>query len=43
MDVNLEKESLLIANTRTTMGNKAVVEKDTKSMAGSGLSLSCTG
>ncbi|MCM2393930.1 site-specific integrase [Streptomyces albipurpureus] len=32
-DINLENETLLIANTRTMMGNLTVVEKDTKSMA----------
>lgn len=33
-DVDLEKATLTIANTRTLMGNKIVVEKDTKSLAG---------
>ncbi|MDX3853081.1 hypothetical protein [Streptomyces sp. AK02-01A] len=28
------KGTLIIVNTRTTTGNKTVVEKDTKSMAG---------
>lgn len=33
-DVDLEAGTLKVANTRTMMGNKTVVEKDTKSMAG---------
>nr|WP_237558027.1 phage integrase SAM-like domain-containing protein [Streptomyces sp. SID5470] len=33
-DVDLERAMLTIANTRTLMGNKIVVEKDTKSLAG---------
>lgn len=33
-DIDLEAGTLLVANTRTMMGNKTVVEKDTKSMAG---------
>ncbi|MFI6245382.1 tyrosine-type recombinase/integrase [Streptomyces sp. NPDC051016] len=33
-DVDLEKGTLMVANTRTMMGNRHVVEKDTKSMAG---------
>lgn len=33
-DVDLEDASITIANTRTMMGNRYVVEKDTKSMAG---------
>lgn len=33
-DVDLVGDMLTIANTRTMMGNKTVVEKDTKSMAG---------
>ncbi|WP_432141150.1 tyrosine-type recombinase/integrase [Streptomyces sp. bgisy084] len=33
-DVDLEAASITIANTRTMMGNRYVVEKDTKSMAG---------
>ncbi|MFD0503924.1 tyrosine recombinase XerC [Streptomyces chiangmaiensis] len=33
-DVDLERAMLTIANTRTLMGNKTVVEKDTKSLAG---------
>jgi integrase len=33
-DVDLEAETLNVANTRTLKGNKEVVEKDTKSMAG---------
>ncbi|GAA3160266.1 MULTISPECIES: tyrosine-type recombinase/integrase [Streptomyces] len=33
-DVDLEKSTIVIANTRTMMGNRYVVEKDTKSLAG---------
>ncbi|MFI7101447.1 tyrosine-type recombinase/integrase [Streptomyces sp. NPDC050161] len=33
-DVDLENATITIANTRTMMGNRYVVEKDTKSMAG---------
>ncbi|MFF5279576.1 tyrosine-type recombinase/integrase [Streptomyces sp. NPDC000133] len=33
-DIDLESGTISIANTRTMMGNKTVVEKDTKSMAG---------
>jgi integrase len=33
-DVDLEAGTLMIANTRTMMGNKTVVEKDTKFLAG---------
>ena len=33
-DIDLAHDTLAIANTRTLMGNKTVVEKDTKSMAG---------
>ncbi|WP_406385028.1 tyrosine-type recombinase/integrase [Streptomyces sp. NBC_01618] len=33
-DIDLEAATLSIANTRTMMGNRTVVEKDTKSMAG---------
>ncbi|WP_242645971.1 MULTISPECIES: site-specific integrase [Streptomyces] len=33
-DVDLEAETLYIANTRTLMGNKEIIEKGTKSMAG---------
>ncbi|MEV3857687.1 site-specific integrase [Streptomyces sp. NPDC050095] len=33
-DVDLEKATIVIANTRTMMGNRYVVEKDTKSLAG---------
>lgn len=33
-DVDLVNGTLLIANTRTMKGNKTVIEKDTKSMAG---------
>ncbi|MFF8790917.1 site-specific integrase [Streptomyces sp. NPDC015125] len=33
-DVDLDAASITIANTRTMMGNRYVVEKDTKSMAG---------
>ncbi|MGR4847923.1 tyrosine-type recombinase/integrase [Streptomyces sp. LARHCF252] len=33
-DVDLEAGTLLVANTRTMIGNKTVVEKDTKSLAG---------
>lgn len=33
-DVDLERATLTIANTRTLMGNKIVVEKDSKSVAG---------
>ncbi|MDQ0987956.1 tyrosine recombinase XerC [Streptomyces sp. V2I9] len=33
-DVDLESGTIRIANTRTMMGNRTVVEKDTKSMAG---------
>ncbi|MEU6145057.1 site-specific integrase [Streptomyces sp. NPDC047081] len=33
-DIDLEAGTLLVANTRTMMGNRTVVEKDTKSMAG---------
>lgn len=33
-DVDLERATLTIAHTRTLMGNKTVVEKDTKSLAG---------
>ncbi len=33
-DIDLEAATLSIANTRTLMGNRTVVEKDTKSMAG---------
>ena len=33
-DVDLDAATLSIANTRTLMGNRTVVEKDTKSMAG---------
>ncbi|GHD36475.1 hypothetical protein GCM10010317_000840 [Streptomyces mirabilis] len=32
-DVDLDKATLAVANTRTLMGNKTVVEKDTKSLA----------
>ncbi|MBK3587647.1 site-specific integrase [Streptomyces sp. MBT57] len=32
-DIDLENETLMVAITRTMMGNKTVVEKDTKSMA----------
>ncbi|MFE2023836.1 site-specific integrase [Streptomyces hygroscopicus] len=33
-DIDLTNDTLTVANTRTMMGNKTVVEKDTKSMAG---------
>jgi integrase len=33
-DIDLNAATLDISNTRTLMGNKTVVEKDTKSMAG---------
>ncbi|MEU4205258.1 tyrosine-type recombinase/integrase [Streptomyces sp. NPDC026294] len=33
-DVDLENATIIIANTRTMMGNRYVVEKDTKSLAG---------
>ncbi|MEU6451271.1 tyrosine-type recombinase/integrase [Streptomyces sp. NPDC046979] len=33
-DVDLDDATIIIANTRTMMGNRYVVEKDTKSMAG---------
>ncbi|MEU8482260.1 tyrosine-type recombinase/integrase [Streptomyces sp. NPDC048641] len=33
-DVDLENATIVIANTRTMMGNRYVVEKDTKSLAG---------
>jgi integrase len=33
-DVDLGKATLAVTNTRTLMGNKTVVEKDTKSLAG---------
>ncbi|MGW2843052.1 site-specific integrase [Streptomyces sp. NPDC001493] len=33
-DVDLDRGMIAIANTRTMMGNRAVVEKDTKSLAG---------
>ncbi|MFC9424333.1 site-specific integrase [Streptomyces sp. NPDC056987] len=33
-DVDLDNATIAIANTRTMMGNRYVVEKDTKSMAG---------
>jgi integrase len=33
-DVDLDKATLAVANTRTLMGNRTVVEKDTKSLAG---------
>ncbi len=33
-DIDLDAATLSIANTRTMMGNRTVVEKDTKSMAG---------
>ncbi len=33
-DIDLTTDALTVANTRTMMGNKKVVEKDTKSMAG---------
>ncbi|WP_456340895.1 site-specific integrase [Streptomyces mirabilis] len=33
-DVDLGRATLAVANTRTLMGNKTVVEKDTKSLAG---------
>lgn len=33
-DIDLANDTLTVANTRTMMGNKTVVEKDTKSMAG---------
>ncbi|WSQ13058.1 site-specific integrase [Streptomyces sp. NBC_01231] len=33
-DVDLRTATLTVANTRTVMGNKTVVEKDTKSLAG---------
>lgn len=33
-DVDLENAAIVIANTRTMMGNRYVVEKDTKSLAG---------
>ncbi|WP_405794690.1 tyrosine recombinase XerC [Streptomyces longwoodensis] len=33
-DVDLDKAILAVANTRTLMGNRMVVEKDTKSLAG---------
>ncbi|WP_282697623.1 site-specific integrase [Streptomyces sp. CC208A] len=33
-DVNLDDAKIVVANTRTMMGNRHVVEKDTKSMAG---------
>ena len=33
-DIGLEAATLSIVNTRTLMGNRTVVEKDTKSMAG---------
>ncbi|MFH9735006.1 site-specific integrase [Streptomyces sp. NPDC017260] len=33
-DVDLDNATITIANTRTMMGNRYVVEKDTKSMAG---------
>ncbi|WP_369368842.1 site-specific integrase [Streptomyces sp. CG4] len=33
-DVDLESATIVIANTRTMMGNRYVVEKDTKSLAG---------
>lgn len=33
-DVDLENATIVIANTRTMMGNRHVVEKDTKSLAG---------
>ncbi len=32
-DVDLDNATITIANTRTMMGNRYVVEKDTKSMA----------
>ncbi|WP_369226565.1 hypothetical protein AB5J52_38300 [Streptomyces sp. R39] len=33
-DVDPENATIVIANTRTMMGNRYVVEKDTKSLAG---------
>ncbi|WP_158071115.1 hypothetical protein [Streptomyces sp. CB03234] len=33
-DIDLGAATLSVANTRTLMGNRTVVEKDTKSMAG---------
>jgi integrase len=33
-DVDLDNATITIANTRTMMGNRYVVEKDTKSLAG---------
>ncbi|MFD9867471.1 tyrosine-type recombinase/integrase [Streptomyces niveus] len=33
-DIDLVNDTLIVANTRTMMGNKIVIEKDTKSMAG---------
>ncbi|MCW2871883.1 hypothetical protein [Actinacidiphila oryziradicis] len=33
-DIDLNAATLDMSNTRTLMGNKTVVEKDTKSMAG---------
>lgn len=33
-DVDLDNATIIIANTRTMMGNRYVVEKDTKSLAG---------
>ncbi|MYX76456.1 site-specific integrase [Streptomyces sp. SID3915] len=33
-DIDLADDTLIVANTRTMMGNKTVIEKDTKSMAG---------
>ncbi|WP_405824666.1 site-specific integrase [Streptomyces sp. NBC_00838] len=33
-DIDLVNDTLIVANTRTMMGNKTVIEKDTKSMAG---------
>lgn len=34
VDIDLADDTLVVANTRTMMGNKTVIEKDTKSMAG---------
>ncbi len=43
-DVDLEAATITIANTRTMMGNRYVVEKDTKSLAGgTGSSFAGTG
>ncbi|WP_413796812.1 hypothetical protein [Streptomyces iranensis] len=38
-DIDLINDTIIVANTRTMMGNKTVVEKDTKSMAGNTFSL----